>query len=143
MDIRPLTESYAVAPQITPEEVTLIAAAGYRTIIDNRPDAEIPDDLQTEAVRKAAEAAGLDFVVNHVVGGAITMDNVRLQGDAIAAAAGPVLAYCASGNRSSIVWAMSQAGLRPTDELVALAARQGYNLEPFRSQIDTLAGARG
>ena len=60
-----------------------------------------------------------------------------------AAAAGPVLAYCASGNRSSIVWAMSQAGLRPTDELVALAARQGYNLEPFRPQIDKLAGARG
>jgi uncharacterized protein (TIGR01244 family) len=143
MDIRPLTDTYAVTPQITPEEVSLIAAAGYTTIIDNRPDAEIPPDLQTEALRNAAALAGLGFVVNHVIGGAITMDNVRLQGEAIAAAAGPVLAYCASGNRSSIVWALSQAGLRPTDELIAIPARHGYNLEPFRPQIDMLAAERG
>ncbi len=143
MDIRPLTDTFAVAPQILPEEVPLIAAAGYTTIIDNRPDAEIPSDLQTEAVRKAVEAAGLSFVVNHVVGGAITMDNVRLQGEAVAAAAGPILAYCASGNRSSIVWALSQAGLLPTDDLIATAARHGYNLEPFRPQIDMLAAERG
>jgi len=143
MDIRPLTESYAVTPQITPEEVTAIAAAGYRTVIDNRPDGEIPPALQTAAIRQAAEAAGLAFVVNPVVGGAITMENVRLQGEAIAGAEGPVLAYCASGNRSSIVWALSQAGLRPTDELIAIPARHGYSLEPLRSQIETLASQRG
>ena len=139
MDIRRLTDSYAVSPQILPEDVATIAAAGYTTIIDNRPDGEIPPEVQTEAIRKAAEAAGLTFVVNPVIGGAITMDNVRLQGAALAEAAGPVFAYCASGNRSSIVWALSQSGKRPTDDLIATAARFGYNLEPFRAQIDRLA----
>mgnify|MGYP005855633473 CR=1 FL=1 len=143
MDIRPLTETYAVTPQITPDEVALIAAAGFTTIIDNRPDGEIPPELRAEAIRAAAEAAGLAFVVNPVVGGAITHDNVRLQGAALAAATGPVLAYCASGNRSSIVWALSQAGQRPTDELIAIPARHGYNLEPFRPQIDMLADQNG
>ncbi len=70
------------------------------------------------------------------------MDNVTLQGETLAQAPGPVFAYCASGNRCSIVWALSQAGRRPTDELIATPARHGYNLESFRARIDTLARAR-
>lgn len=139
MDIRRLTDTYAVSPQIMPEDVAAIAAAGFTTIIDNRPDGEIPPEVQTDAIRDAANAAGLAFVANPVVGGAITPDNVRLQGETLGTAKGPVFAYCASGNRSSIVWALSQSGSRPTDELIATAARAGYNLEPFRVQIDRLA----
>ncbi|MCB2117129.1 MAG: TIGR01244 family phosphatase [Rhodobacteraceae bacterium] len=139
MEIRSLTPDYAVSPQITPDDVTAIRAAGFTTLIDNRPDAEIPAEVGTEAMRRAAEAAGLVFVANPVVGGAISDENVRAQCAAIAAAKGPVFAYCASGNRSSIVWAMSQAGARPTDELIGTAAAWGYNLEPFRARIDGFA----
>lgn len=143
MDIRRLTETYAVSPQITPEDVPAIKAAGFTTIINNRPDGEIPVEVQTDAVGQAVAAAGLHYVVNPVIGGAITMENVTAQRDALAAATGPVFAYCASGNRCSIVWALSQAGRRPTDQLIATAARFGYNLEPFRQQIDGLAQTAG
>lgn len=139
MDIRPLTPDYAVSPQIEPSDLPAIKAAGYTTVIDNRPDGEIPPHLHAQAMRVAAEALGLSFVVNPVVGGAMTMDNVSAQGTAIAAAAGPVLAYCASGNRSSVVWALSQAGTRPVDDLVGLPARFGYQLEHLRPQIAALA----
>ncbi len=139
LDIRQLTDTYAVAPQIEPEDMPALAAAGFTTVIDNRPDTEIPAELHAAAMRQAAERAGLEFVANPVVGGAITLANVTAQGEAIAAAPGPVLAYCASGNRSSVVWALSQAGRRPTDELIDLPARHGYRLEPFREQIEALA----
>lgn len=139
MDIRPLTDTYAVSPQITSEHVAEIAAAGFTTVICNRPDGEIPPDYQADALRDAVEAAGMVFVVNPVIGGAITMDNVTAQGTAISQSTGPVLAYCASGNRSSIVWALSQAGNRPTDELISIPARYGYMLEPFRPTIEQLA----
>lgn len=139
MDIRRLTESYAVSPQIDPADLPAIAAAGFTTIIANRPDAENPAPLQIAAMRAAAEAAGLEFVENPVIGGALTMANVEAQGQAIAQASGPVLAYCASGNRSSIVWALSQAGSRPTDELIGIPARFGYQLEGLRAQIEALA----
>lgn len=142
MDIRPLTDSYAVSPQITPGDLAMIRAAGYTTVIDNRPDGEIPPDLQTPAMRTAAEASGLTFVVNPVIGGALTMDNVTVQRAAIDAATGPVLAYCASGNRSSVVWALALAGSRPTDDLIGLPARFGYQLEHLRGQIEALAAAR-
>jgi uncharacterized protein (TIGR01244 family) len=139
MDIRRLTATYAVSPQIAPEDMATIRAAGFTTIIDNRPDGEIPGHLHTAAMRAAAEAAGLAFVVNPVIGGAMTMDNVTAQGSAIDAAAGPVLAYCASGNRSSQVWALAMAGRMATDDLIALPARFGYQLEGLRGQIEALA----
>ena len=143
MDIRHITDSYAVSPQIAPEDVAQIRAAGFATVICNRPDAEIPAEVHAAVLRAAVEAAGMTFIDNPVTGGAMTMDNVRSQGEAIAAARGPVLAYCASGNRSSICWALSQAGTRPTDELIGLPARFGYQLEGLRESIDSLAAARG
>lgn len=140
MEIRSLTQNHAVSPQIGPEDMAAIRAAGFTTVIDNRPDAEIPAELQTPVMAAAAEAAGLRFVANPVVGGAISEANVALQRKVLDTAEGPVFAYCASGNRCSIVWAMANAGRRPTDELIATAARWGYNLEPYRTRIEQLAG---
>ncbi len=139
MDIRSLTDSYAVSPQIAPADLAAIKAAGFTTVIDNRPDGEIPTHLHAEIMRQAAEALGLTFVINPVIGGALTLDNVMAQKAALDSARGPVLAYCASGNRSSMVWALAQAGKRPTDELIALPSRFGYQLEGLRGQIDALA----
>jgi uncharacterized protein (TIGR01244 family) len=139
VDIRSLTPTYAVSPQIAIEDLPALKAAGYTTIIDNRPDGEIPPDLQARAMRAAAEALGLTFVANPVVGGALTAENVTAQKAAIAAATGPVFAYCASGNRSSIVWALSQAGRLPTDDLINIPARYGYQLGHLRPQIEALA----
>jgi uncharacterized protein (TIGR01244 family) len=141
MDIRPLTDGYAVSPQIAAEEATEIAAAGFKTVICNRPDGEVPPEFQADAIRAAVEAAGMTFLENPVVGGAITPENVAEQGDAIAGQTGPILAYCASGNRSSIVWALSQAAARPVDELIAVPAQHGYNLEPFRAMLEHLSKA--
>jgi uncharacterized protein (TIGR01244 family) len=139
MDIRALTPAYAVSPQIDPSDLAEIKAAGFAMVIDNRPDGEIPGDLHTAAMRVAAESLGLTFVANPVIGGALTMDNVDAQRKAIAAATGPVLAYCASGNRSSVVWALANAGSMPTDDLIGIPARFGYQLEHLRPQIDALA----
>lgn len=139
MDIRPLDENYAVSPQIAPEDIAAIAAAGFTTVIDNRPDGEIPPELHAEALRPAFEAAGIALVVNPVVGGALTMENVTAQRAAIDSASGKVLAYCASGNRSSIVWALAMAGRRPTGDLVAAGAQYGYQVPQFRDMIDKLA----
>jgi uncharacterized protein (TIGR01244 family) len=143
LDIRPLTPDYAVSPQIAAEDVAAVAAAGYRTVICNRPDHEIPPSHHAAAIRAAVEAAGLVFVDNPIISGALTLENVTAQAAAMAGGAGPVLAYCASGNRSSVVWALAEAGRRPTDELIGLPARFGYMLEPLRAQIDAMAARRG
>ena len=139
MDIRQLQPGYAVAPQIEPGDMAEIAAAGFGTVICNRPDGENPGHRASPEMRQAAEDAGLTFVFNPVTPGVLSDDNIRIQGAAISDAERPVLAYCASGNRSSIVWALSQAGVQPTETLVRAAADHGYNLEPYRTRIDELA----
>jgi uncharacterized protein (TIGR01244 family) len=137
MDIRALTPDYAVSPQIALADLAGIKAAGYTTVIDNRPDGEIPPDLHSYNMRAAAEALGLVFHVNPVIGGALTAENVSLQAEIMAHADGPVFAYCASGNRCSIVWALTEAGKQSADELISVPAKFGYNLEHLRPILDT------
>ncbi len=141
MDPRSLTTDYTVSPQIELSDLSQIKAAGYVMVIDNRPDQEIPEHLHANPMRDAAEAIGLVFVANPVIGGALTMDNVNAQAAAVTGAKGPVFAYCASGNRCSILWAMMNAAKLPVDELIATPARFGYNLEGLRGQLVALAKA--
>ena len=122
MDLHRITADFAVAPQITASDMALIAAEGFTCVICNRPDAENPPDLQMPAMRAAATAAGMTFVENPVVNGGLTMDMVEGQRTAITNATGPVFAYCRSGTRSTIVWALSQAGTISTDTLITAAA---------------------
>lgn len=139
MDIRALTPDYAVSPQIEPADLPALKAAGYTTIIDNRPDGEIPPHLHAAEMQAAAEALGLTFVANPVIGGAMTEANVTTQKAAVEASPGPVFAYCASGNRSSVVWMMMNAGVIPADQMIATTARFGYNHAPLRDMIEAAA----
>lgn len=143
MEIRPLTETYAVSPQIALEDVAALKTAGFTIVIDNRPDAEIPAPIHAAAMRAAVLAAGMDFVDNPVVSGQITQDNVDIQRDAIdrgVASGGKVFAYCASGNRSSVIWALANAGRESADVLIAIPARHGYQLEWLRPTLEAAQG---
>lgn len=141
MNFRTLSPVYTTSPQIRPADVPLLKDAGYACVICNRPDGEIPPDLHAAVMRKAVEDAGMTFVFNPIIGGAMTAENVTAQDAAMASATGPVFAYCASGNRSSIVWALANAGRIPTDEMIRAAAIHGYNLEPARAMIEARARA--
>lgn len=139
LDLRRLTPDYGVAPQIDPSDLPAIKAAGFVMVIDNRPDSEIGGDLQTGRMEQAAKAAGLAFLANPVTPGQFTADLVARQRAAIEAAGGPVFAYCASGNRSTVVWELVNAGRLPTDEMLAIAAQHGYSHEQFRPLIEAFA----
>lgn len=142
MDIRYLSPDYAVSPQIEPGDVARLKAAGFTAVICNRPDEEIPEGIHASAVRAAVEAEGMTFVLNPIAKGGMSEENIARQTAAMAAAAGPVFAYCASGNRCSIVWALAQAGQQSTDALIGAAAQYGYQLEPLRPMIEARAAQK-
>jgi uncharacterized protein (TIGR01244 family) len=137
MDIRRITPDYAVSPQIEPEDLPEIVAQGFRTVVCNRPDGEVPLELSSEIIRVAAEAAGLRFVDNPVTHPTMTPERIATQ--AAALEDGPVLAYCASGTRSSVLWSLAQAGRMPSDQIIAATAKAGYDLSGLRSRLDALA----
>ena len=138
MDIRPLTDAYAVSPQIEPADAPAIAEAGFDTVICNRPDAEVPPELRAENLRAAVEGAGLRFVELPAAHGGI--DDALVAAQREAAGDGRTLAYCASGTRSSVLWALGEAGRRPAGEILADAARAGYDLEGLRPRIEAEEG---
>lgn len=138
MDIRPISPAYAVSPQIAPEDMPAIVAAGFKTVLCNRPDAEVPPGLQAAPIGAAAKAAGLRFVENPITHQTLAQ-TVAPQYAAMAGSDGPVLAYCASGTRSSIVWSLGQAKLQPADAIIAATAKAGYELSGLRAQLDELA----
>ncbi len=139
LEIRPITPQYAVAPQIQPADVAAIKAAGYTTIICNRPDDEVePGELAAE-VGAAAKAAGLDFVIIPVTHDTLTPAVVGAHGGAMASASGPVLAYCYSGTRCSIVWSLVQARTMPVDDIIAATTAAGYSLGHLRPLFERYA----
>ena len=133
MEIRRVTEGYAVSPQIEPQDIPTIAAAGFVTIICNRPDAEVPMELQGDVMRTAAEAAGLRFEFIPVTHGAMTADLVERQRSAMED--GPALAYCASGTRSTVMWALGQAGTGREAEVIEKARQAGYDLSGLKGHL--------
>ncbi|GFE63652.1 TIGR01244 family sulfur transferase [Litoreibacter roseus] len=136
MDIRPLSPDFAVAPQITVADVALLADAGFTHVICNRPPRESAPDERPDVIRDAVVGAGMGFTDNPVSMNQMTLDHIEVQGQAMT---GKVLAYCASGTRSAVLWALAQAGKQPTDDIIKALTDAGYPLEQLRSQIDTLA----
>lgn len=140
MPIRPIADRYNVSPQITPDELPDFQAAGITTVICNRPDDENPPPLRMAAMKEAVEAAGMRFVALPFNQMTLTQDIVAAQRDALEQSDGPVLAYCASGNRSTIVWALGQAelGVQGADALIAAGAKAGYDLNGLRPTLTAL-----
>ncbi|MDQ6435019.1 TIGR01244 family sulfur transferase [Mesorhizobium sp. LHD-90] len=104
MDIRQVTDDYAVSGQIATDDIQAIKDAGYRSIICNRPDDEQPGQPSAADIATAAEAA--DLVFRHIpfVSGQMTEDDVQKMVEALDEIPGPVFAYCRSGARSTNIY---------------------------------------
>jgi uncharacterized protein (TIGR01244 family) len=129
-----LDDSISVAGQIAPADIGMAKAQGITAIINNRPDGEQPGQPEGEAIRAAAEAAGLTYTAIPVDHSGFGQDQVAAMGAALAAADGPVLAFCRSGTRSTWLWALARARAGDDIEtLIAKAQARGYDLAGLRS----------
>jgi uncharacterized protein (TIGR01244 family) len=137
---RHLNDRVYASPQIGLAEVAEAAAMGVRLIVNNRPEAESDDQTAGAAIEAAARAAGLDYVAIPVTHAGFSEGQIKAMAAALAAANGSVLAYCRSGTRSTLLWALAEAsaGKNPA-ELSADAASAGYDLAPIRAMLDLLA----
>jgi uncharacterized protein (TIGR01244 family) len=128
-DFRRVDDDITVSPQISVADVEEAARQGFRTIINNRPDGEAPDQPAGGEIEAAAAAAGLAYFHLPVRGGP-TPEQVETTARIMADAAKPVLAFCRSGTRSIVTWSLAQAatGARSREELVGLGRAAGYDL---------------
>ncbi len=140
---RQLSDRVYASPQIGTAEVAEAAQMGVGLIINNRPEGESDDQIPGGEIESAARAAGMDYVAIPVTHAGFSEGQMKAMVAALASTDKPVLAYCRSGTRSTLLWALAQAseGKRP-DDLAAAAAEAGYDLTPVRPLLDMLATAK-
>jgi uncharacterized protein (TIGR01244 family) len=141
---RRVTDQLQVSPQIGLAEVAEAAAMGVTLIVNNRPEDESDDQIPGPEIEAAARAAGLAYVAIPVTHAGFSEPQVTAMADALSGASGPVLAYCRSGTRSTLLWALAEAsqGGDP-DALTNMAAKAGYDLGPVRPLMDMLKARAG
>lgn len=141
---RQLSKQVYASPQIDLAQVAEAAALGVGLIINNRPEDESEDQTPGAAIAEAAAAAGIDYVAIPVTHAGFSQGQVTAMAEALAGAKGPVLAYCRSGTRSTLLWALAEAsrGVSPA-ELSEAANAAGYDLTPVRAIMDMLAAKPG
>lgn len=107
INTRKIGSSFDVAAQLVPEQLATLAGMGYRTLICMRPDNEGAGQPAFADMEKAARGVGLEPYYLPVIPGAITADQARQLKAILAEREGPVLAYCASGNRCAAAFELS------------------------------------
>jgi uncharacterized protein (TIGR01244 family) len=141
---RQLTDRVMASPQITLDQVAEAAAAGVGLIVNNRPEDESDDQTPGAEIEAAARAAGMDYVAIPVTHAGFSESQVKAMAAALASTEKPVLAYCRSGTRSTLLWALAEASRGQSPHaLTAAAAQAGYDLSPVRALMDMLAAKEG
>ena len=135
-----LETAVAVCDQLQPADLADIAGRGFRTIVNNRPDGEAwMGQPRAASLDKAAARAG---IASHHIGftlPTLTAEHARRLKNVLDSADGPVLAFCASGFRSALLWAIVRAAAGvPIDDLLDAAAKAGQPLDKHRETIRRL-----
>ncbi|SMX34349.1 TIGR01244 family sulfur transferase [Actibacterium lipolyticum] len=138
MEIRQITPDFAAAPQIAAADIAEAAAAGFKTILCNRPDDEVPGQPCFADIEAAAKEAGLEIRFLPLAPGGLSMELINEFRDALDSSDGPVLAYCRSGTRSTTLWGLAQACKMAPDDILKAAAQGGYDLSNVRQMLEQL-----
>lgn len=136
---RSITTDIMVAPQISVDAVAEAKAAGVALIINNRPEGESDDQIPGADIEAAARAAGMDYIAIPITHSGFSQPQVMAMVEALQGAQGKILAYCRSGTRSTLLWALAESaqGGDP-DALTNMAAKAGYDVSPVRPLMDML-----
>ena len=109
--IQQLSPDVCVAGQLDPAAMAWAAHAGFKSVVNNRPDFEGgPDQPTNAAIEAAARAAGLDYAFLPVLGGYQSPEEIARFASLVATMPTPILAFCRSGARSGKLFRASSSG---------------------------------
>lgn len=138
----PLAENFWVSGQIAAKDIAAARELGVTLIVNNRPDGEAPGQPTGEEIRAAASAAGLSYLAIPIGAAGVSDRDLDALDAALKAHPQGVLAFCRTGTRSTIVWALAKARAgMPADEIIRQAAEAGYNLAGVAPRLKALSAA--
>ena len=138
MNSTKINDSLTVADQPDKAAIGQLAAQGFKTLINVRPDGESDDQPGNDAERRTSEAAGVAYSFIPITAKTITRADIDAFGQLLSDADGPVLAHCRTGARVLTLFALSEAlsGRMGRDDIAALGSRHGHDLSPAIAWLD-------
>jgi sulfide:quinone oxidoreductase len=143
MQTAQLTPDLSVAPQLSEPDLQELAARGVRSVINNRPDGEGLGQPASAELAAAARRLGMEYRYIPVISGQLSEDQVDAFKAALAELPKPAVAFCRSGTRSSMLWALASAPDLDGDTILNTARAAGYDLHALRGLIESYAARRG
>ncbi|MCS6996318.1 MAG: protein tyrosine phosphatase family protein [Casimicrobiaceae bacterium] len=132
--IDPAGDRLVIAGQIRPEHVAEIAQAGFKTIINNRPDGE-EGAVPAAEIEAEAKRHGLTFISQPVLFSKLTAEDGAVFARWLETAPKPIFAYCRTGRRCAALWALARAPERGTEAVLRAAREAGCDLEELRPRL--------
>ena len=128
MNIKELTENMSVSAQIKHSDLADLAKLGFKTVINNRPDREVPFQPRSKTLAARAKKAKITYLYLPVISGGITQKDVDDFAALLAKSQGPVFAFCRTGTRSANLWARANPDSLSSDDITNIGAQAGYVL---------------
>jgi uncharacterized protein (TIGR01244 family) len=143
-DFRKLSDTMFASPQIGLDDVATARDLGIALIVNNRPEGESPDQVPGEEIEAAARDLGIAYLAIPITHAGFSHPQVSALVEAMQSADGPVLGYCRSGTRSTLLWALARASMGEDPAALAdAAANAGYDVGAIRPAMDALAAQAG
>ncbi len=137
MNLQPLSPDFSVTPQIEIAEIADLAACGYKSIIGNRPEREAPDQPAWGSLVAEAGRHGMSARHIPVVAGQIGPKDVKCFADALHTLPTPIAAFCRTGTRSAMLWALANPDELSVDERITTAAEHGHDIASLRDRMES------
>ena len=129
MDIKQISPFLSVSPQIELTDIRKIADLGFRTIINNRPDGESEGQPLNADLALEAGKNDLVYIFQPVSSKIVTDRDAEKFAFDLSRAKGPVLAFCRSGTRCTILWALNEARHMDANTLLRFARSIGISIK--------------
>ena len=135
-----IDKNYHVSPQIEPQQIAEIADNGFVKIICNRPDMEVSPFYSSSVMEDLAKENNIEFHLIELTHEMMTPETAARQRELVLNCKGPVLAYCASGARCSLLWAIGEANAGNDPNIIlAKTLAAGYDFSNFEASLRTLS----
>ena len=135
-----ITPQFAVTGALAPADLAAAARMGFRAVLSNLPDGELPAAPRSAEERELAARAGLGFAHVPVRKGDMGLQAIAEEmRAALSVLNPPVLAHCASGQRSALAWAVAAARCHSVDRVLLALTSAGFFFAPLRAELEGLA----
>ena len=138
MPVYLITTKYTASSLIRVEQMSRFYESGVRLIICNRPDDEAGPEDHSSKIAEAAYAAGMDFEYIPFKITDMSFDIIDRHTEAVVRTQGKVIAYCASGRRCVMAWAVEHAKTWPVEKLVAHAQERGIDISGMSAKLQAI-----